>query len=281
MTCQQGNTFPFSVQLTSLKFEIPSGIYAIRNVVNGKVYVGSAVNLRIRWKNHRNGLIKQTHHNRHLQGAFNKYGESNLQFIVLEFVSDVNSLVNREQVHIDSHQAANKKYGYNLAPTAGNCLGVKMPPEAIAKTAAAHRGMKRSAETRALISAAGKGKKIPQHVIDAVVRAHKGKKMSPEAIAKSANSRRGKKLSPEHRAKITANNLGRKASPETRAKLSAVRTGVKQSPETIAKRAEKIRGVPKTPEHRANLSAARKAMYAKKRAEAQANSEQVQLDLFE
>lgn len=35
---------------------LPSGIYQIINTVNGKRYIGSAVNLGKRWINHRVGL---------------------------------------------------------------------------------------------------------------------------------------------------------------------------------------------------------------------------------
>ena len=40
-----------------------SGIYQIRNLVNGKIYVGSAVNLRARMQSHFGELKNNKHNN--------------------------------------------------------------------------------------------------------------------------------------------------------------------------------------------------------------------------
>lgn len=77
-----------------------SGIYQIRNLVNGKVYVGSAVNLRTRRNRHFSYLRNNCHANRKLQNAFNKYGEENIVFEVVEIVADKYNLLEREQYYI-------------------------------------------------------------------------------------------------------------------------------------------------------------------------------------
>ena len=77
-----------------------SGIYQIRNLVNGKVYVGSAVNLQHRRREHRSDLRNGTHHSIKLQRAYNKYGESSFAFEILEYVEDRNQLIEREQYYI-------------------------------------------------------------------------------------------------------------------------------------------------------------------------------------
>ena len=64
-----------------------SGIYQIRNLVNGKVYVGSAVNLQHRRREHRSDLRNGNHHSIKLQRAYNKYGESSFAFEILEIRS--------------------------------------------------------------------------------------------------------------------------------------------------------------------------------------------------
>jgi excinuclease UvrABC nuclease subunit len=46
-----------------------SGVYQILCVPTGKVYVGSASNLRIRWREHRWALNRGTHHSEYLQRA--------------------------------------------------------------------------------------------------------------------------------------------------------------------------------------------------------------------
>jgi len=52
---------------------VVAGTYYILNLVNGKIYNGSSCNVPKRLKNHRRDLLKNTHRNRHLQNAANKY----------------------------------------------------------------------------------------------------------------------------------------------------------------------------------------------------------------
>lgn len=59
-------------------------IYAIRERVSGRQYVGSAVDYRDRWRHHRWHLNKGDHHCSYLQRAWNKYGRDNFEFLILE-----------------------------------------------------------------------------------------------------------------------------------------------------------------------------------------------------
>lgn len=63
-----------------------SGVYQIRNLNNGKVYIGSAKLFKQRAAEHIRSLGKGTHHNKHLQGAFNLEGTDAFIFEVLEVV---------------------------------------------------------------------------------------------------------------------------------------------------------------------------------------------------
>ena len=99
------------------------GIYKITNTVTGKFYIGSAVNIKIRWAVHRSQLGANKHHNRHLQNSWNKHGEYSFTFEVLE-CCEKERLIEREQFYID-----NEKPAYNISPTAGNSLGVKRTDE--------------------------------------------------------------------------------------------------------------------------------------------------------
>ena len=99
------------------------GIYKITNTVTGKFYIGSAVNIKIRWANHRSRLGANKHGNRHLQNSWNKHGEDSFTFEVLE-CCEKERLIEREQFYID-----NEKPAYNISPTAGNSLGVKHTDE--------------------------------------------------------------------------------------------------------------------------------------------------------
>jgi group I intron endonuclease len=61
-------------------------IYKIINVVNNKFYVGSTTNKKVRFRQHRKLLRGNRHHCKHLQAAWNKYGEDKFEFVVVENV---------------------------------------------------------------------------------------------------------------------------------------------------------------------------------------------------
>lgn len=58
-------------------------IYAIRNTVNGGMYIGSTVQPKARWQTHRGSLKRGNHHSFILQRAWNKYGEAAFEFKIL------------------------------------------------------------------------------------------------------------------------------------------------------------------------------------------------------
>jgi len=97
--------------------------------VNGKSYVGSSVNIKRRWYDHRSSLNRGAHENPHLQNSWNKYGAESFYFGVLEFVDNKRTLISREQYWIDLLEVVNFDKGYNISPSAGSCLGVKHSDE--------------------------------------------------------------------------------------------------------------------------------------------------------
>jgi len=87
------------------------GIYKITNIINNKMYIGQSINMESRFKSHINSLKKNNHHNRHLQFAFNKYGENNFKFeIIIE--CNINELDDNEIKLI--HELNSVIDGYNL-----------------------------------------------------------------------------------------------------------------------------------------------------------------------
>lgn len=90
-----------------------SGIYKITCTANGKVYIGSTTKIRKRWGWHRNDLRRGVHHNRHLQFAWNKYGEQCFEFEILEMVMFAEYLHDREQHWLDHYQAYDADKGFN------------------------------------------------------------------------------------------------------------------------------------------------------------------------
>ena len=96
-----------------------SGIYKIKNLLNGKCYIGSSVAIHQRWAIHNRLLKRQKHHSILLQRAWDKCGEENFIYEILEKVEQT-KLLEREQYYLDS-----LKPEYNILAIAGSCLGVK------------------------------------------------------------------------------------------------------------------------------------------------------------
>jgi len=90
-----------------------SGIYKIINKINGKYYVGSSVNIKLRWRKHIEALKRNQHRNRYLQRAWNKYGEPSFEFVICEN-APINQLTILEQQYLDIAQLELNKV-YNLS----------------------------------------------------------------------------------------------------------------------------------------------------------------------
>ena len=205
-----------------------AGIYEIVNTVNGKRYIGSAVDFLARWALHRHDLRKGKHHSRRLQNAWNKYGEEAFAFRRLIVCAPV-GLLAFEQRAIDALHP-----DYNICKTAGNRLGVKCSMEARERMRQSALGQRHSDEHRRKNSEGHKGMYFsPEHRAK-ISAAKLGKKRSPECVAKMAAANKGKKLSAETRAKIGAASKGHIKSAATRAKLATANLGKKASAEARA-----------------------------------------------
>jgi hypothetical protein len=91
-----------------------SGVYLIKNNVNGKVYIGSSINVKNRIYKHKWLLKNNKHDNGYLQKSFNKYGGDAFEYLVLEYC-DINDLIITENKLITEYNSTNSEYGYNLA----------------------------------------------------------------------------------------------------------------------------------------------------------------------
>ena len=166
-----------------------SGVYEIRNTINGKRYVGSAVNLPNRKRRHWRDLRKTCHHNRYLQRSWNKCGESAFEFEVLEYW-EPEFLVSFEQWWLNMLQPE-----YNICKVAGSALGIKRTARFTAKL----KARKHTDETKAQISAALKNRKFTDDQRSNMSKGRIGMKFSDEHRANMSAKRKGKPWSTARR----------------------------------------------------------------------------------
>lgn len=147
--------------LGDLQGALNTGIYQITNIKNGRKYVGSAVNISKRWREHLRQLEDGKHHSRFMQRCWNKHGGECFVFRVI-LCCNVESLIWYEQRALDALRPE-----YNSAPKAGSQLGYKHSAESRKKMSASRpkdfspmTGKRHSEETKRRISKAKKGVKL-------------------------------------------------------------------------------------------------------------------------
>jgi len=211
-----------------------SGIYRI-DLGNGHFYIGSAVDLGRREREHRKQLQRGGHHNQIMQNCWNKYGV--FEFAVLE-ECDKDFLLQREQTYLDKWLSDKKNV--NVSLIAGSPMTGRLhSAESRAKIVTVLTGRVCSAETKQRISAALTG--VPKST-DACINNSDAQKNSPKAKA--------------HRAALAAARTGVPLSAEIKEKISAALKGIPKSDEHRENMSAALKGIPKSDEHRANISAA-------------------------
>ncbi len=182
---------------------INSGIYKITNIINDKIYIGSAINFKQRWYQHKYYLKLNKHQNKYLQNAWNKYGNDSFIFEIVEYC-EKEKLIEQEQKWMDLTKCFNLEIGYNLVSFAGNQLGFKHSNESKLKMSIALKGRKLSEETKLKM---------------------KGRNHTKETKEKIRLSLKDRKRSEETRRKISENKKGKMQSKNHIEKLSKIRKG--------------------------------------------------------
>ena len=187
---------------TSAAWPNLSGIYALRNLKNDKVYVGSTLNFRMRWADHRCRLRGSRHTNAVLAKAFDKYGSTSFRFEVLEVCSEA-QLLEREMHWISVLRSDRRLAGYNLLEHDG-------------------RGRFRlTAETRSKIRNALKGRRLSTTHCANIAAGGLGRVQSLESRQRMSAAKQGAKFSARHRKNLRLAQLGKKRSVAHRLAISA------------------------------------------------------------
>lgn len=180
-----------------------SGIYMIYNFISNKAYIGQAINIPRRKREHFNKLSKNKHENPYLQNSYNKYGEQAFKFIILENC-EKDKLIELESKYI---ACIDEEFRYNLKPVEGISMleetrkKISDALKGIPKNYKRMHGKKHSEETKRKMSDKAKLR----------VRTEEHQKNLTESIRKSKKGKipwnKGMKMSKEHCNKLSIAHL--------------------------------------------------------------------------
>ena len=193
---------------------IKSGIYKIISKIKPHMfYIGSAVNIKNRFNRHKGDLKRNRHSNQILQNHVNIYGIEDLEFLILEYVDNLNNLLNKEQYYFDTLLPT-----FNILKIAGSSLGSTCSKETKIKMSenSSKYWLSRpfSEEHKENISKGRTGIKanIPEE----------SKQRKSDKLKGNKNAA-GLVLTENHKAAISKTHKGKTVSSETRKKLSESR----------------------------------------------------------
>lgn len=187
-----------------------SGIYMIQSISKPeRIYIGSAMDIRVRWNNHKKDLGKNKHHSFKLQSHINKYGIEDLEFSIIEsgeYISK-NHLLSREQGWFEPFRYKDTQIPYfNNILIAGSRLGTIASEETRQKLRdhSARRGNpawsrgKVGVYSKETINNMSNSKKGKHYNVSAEFKVgtppwNKGKKATPEAILHQSKAHKGQR----------------------------------------------------------------------------------------
>lgn len=224
----------------NLESVIKPCIYCFRLKGSQRVYIGQAVNLKTRVKQHKYGWrLKSRNSHPKFYNAVKKYGMEAFELTVLA-ECEVENLDDLERFYIRKFNAVDE--GFNIChDPCKSFLGRKHTEEYKAHMRELKLGVKPSPETLARMKAAKAGTKFPMH-----------------GTMKAAEYHRGRPKSKEQRAKMREAGLLRPPPTEgEKERLRKLRVGVKNTPESNEKRRITQTGQRRGPEFSATCKAAR------------------------
>jgi group I intron endonuclease len=157
-------------------------VYAIRNTVNNRAYIGSTSNYKSRWHTHRSTLRRGVHHSFILQKAWNKYGEAAFSFDLLVVCPK------DQRIEYETRLMALESYNVLRTPKESGVRG----------------GWKHSDEFKAKMSTLHKGKKLTEEHKAQLVKAQLGRKHDAAFVEKARRRQTGVTPSVGTRSKLSA-----------------------------------------------------------------------------
>lgn len=141
------------------KYKNKSGIYLLHNNINGKQYIGSAIDLSKRLATYY--FPSRLIDNRFISNSILKYGHENFSVIILYILGDKGliskiNILNKEQECIDKYKPI-----LNLNPKAGSSLNFKHTEESKRLISEFRKGKPLSKETKKKLSTLFSGELNP------------------------------------------------------------------------------------------------------------------------
>ena len=100
-------------------------VYCIENIVNGKLYIGKAGNIKKRWSQHKTAS-KNSKTTNVFYRALRKYGTANFKITTLDQDEDENICYRKEIEWISKLHTTNRDKGYNRTLGGQGCKGLQL-----------------------------------------------------------------------------------------------------------------------------------------------------------
>ena len=194
-------------------------LYQIKNLLNGKLYIGITKNPAKRWWTHQNCSRKTA-----IASAIQKYGPSEFQFKIL-VIGSRDYITKLESIIILNFNTK-APIGYNLTDGGEGTHGYKPTKEATRKRLETCKGRKLSELHKQKIGRAHRGKFVSTETRNKIRRANLRRFSNPEEIQKLSLAHLGKKTSKETKLKIRQSaKRGDKHPNAKRIKIDGVQYG--------------------------------------------------------